>query len=107
MLYNIIRFTSSIFILFYSAKKSVEASAILQTKSKCHRFYFTTWYILALSFQEFHEVPFLKKFKFKRQDRVYPKEAPTQTLTAVKAEPLASASSAPMERLPEGAPAGQ
>lgn len=26
--------------------------------------------------KEFHEVPFLKKFKFKRQDRVYPKDAP-------------------------------
>lgn len=55
--------------------------------------------------KEFNEVPFLKKFKFKRKDRVYPKEAPTQTLTAAKAEPLASASSAPTERLPEGAPA--
>uniref|UniRef100_A0AAQ5Y165 Poly [ADP-ribose] polymerase n=1 Tax=Amphiprion ocellaris TaxID=80972 RepID=A0AAQ5Y165_AMPOC len=54
--------------------------------------------------KEFHEVPFLKKFKFKRQDRLYPKEAPTKTLTAAKAEPLASASSAPTERLPEGAP---
>ncbi|XP_061603098.1 poly [ADP-ribose] polymerase 1 [Cololabis saira] len=53
--------------------------------------------------QEFHEVPFLKKFKFKRQDRLFPKEAP-QTPPAVKAEPLASASSAPTERLPEGAP---
>uniref|UniRef100_A0A8C2XQF6 Poly [ADP-ribose] polymerase n=1 Tax=Cyclopterus lumpus TaxID=8103 RepID=A0A8C2XQF6_CYCLU len=40
--------------------------------------------------KEFHEVPFLKKFKFKRQDKVYPKEAPTQTLTKVKAEPLAN-----------------
>uniref|UniRef100_A0AAQ4RBD5 Poly [ADP-ribose] polymerase n=1 Tax=Gasterosteus aculeatus aculeatus TaxID=481459 RepID=A0AAQ4RBD5_GASAC len=55
--------------------------------------------------KEFHEVPFLKKFKFKRQDRVYPKEAPTQSLPKVKAEPLASASSAPTECLPEGAPA--
>uniref|UniRef100_A0A3Q3WS75 Poly [ADP-ribose] polymerase n=1 Tax=Mola mola TaxID=94237 RepID=A0A3Q3WS75_MOLML len=44
--------------------------------------------------KEFYEVAVLKKFKFKRQDRVYPKEAPAQTLTAVKAEPLASASSA-------------
>uniref|UniRef100_A0A8B9LEZ0 Poly [ADP-ribose] polymerase n=1 Tax=Astyanax mexicanus TaxID=7994 RepID=A0A8B9LEZ0_ASTMX len=26
--------------------------------------------------KEFHEVPFLKKFKFKRQDRLFPKEAP-------------------------------
>uniref|UniRef100_A0AAQ5YH55 Poly [ADP-ribose] polymerase n=1 Tax=Amphiprion ocellaris TaxID=80972 RepID=A0AAQ5YH55_AMPOC len=40
--------------------------------------------------KEFHEVPFLKKFKFKRQDRLYPKEAPTKTLTAAKAEPLAN-----------------
>ncbi|XP_044025621.1 poly [ADP-ribose] polymerase 1 isoform X1 [Siniperca chuatsi] len=55
--------------------------------------------------KEFHEVPFLKKFKFKRQDRVYPKEAPNQTLTAAKAEPLASASSASTKLLPEGAPA--
>ncbi|KAM9355428.1 poly [ADP-ribose] polymerase 1 [Pholidichthys leucotaenia] len=54
--------------------------------------------------KEFHEVPFLKKFKFKRQDRLYPREPPTQTLTAVKTEPLASASSTPTEKLPEGAP---
>lgn len=54
--------------------------------------------------KEFHEVPFLKKFKFKRQDRVYPKEAPTQSQTAVKAEPLASASSAVAKQLPSAAP---
>uniref|UniRef100_A0A671XEB0 Poly [ADP-ribose] polymerase n=1 Tax=Sparus aurata TaxID=8175 RepID=A0A671XEB0_SPAAU len=36
--------------------------------------------------KEFHEVPFLKKFKFKRQNRLYPKEAPAQTPKAVKAE---------------------
>ncbi|XP_061741748.1 poly [ADP-ribose] polymerase 1 [Nerophis ophidion] len=52
--------------------------------------------------KEFHEVPFLKKFKFKRQDRLYPKETPSQTVPAVKAEPLASASSAPSQPLPEG-----
>uniref|UniRef100_A0AAX7TFW2 Poly [ADP-ribose] polymerase n=1 Tax=Astatotilapia calliptera TaxID=8154 RepID=A0AAX7TFW2_ASTCA len=52
--------------------------------------------------KEFHEVSFLKKFKFKRQDRVYPKEAPTKTLTAAKSEPLPSASSAPTEPLPQG-----
>uniref|UniRef100_A0A8C4HKC4 Poly [ADP-ribose] polymerase n=1 Tax=Dicentrarchus labrax TaxID=13489 RepID=A0A8C4HKC4_DICLA len=46
--------------------------------------------------KEFHEIPFLKKFKFKRQDRVYPKVAPTQTLTAAKAQPLASASNKPL-----------
>ncbi|KAM3861234.1 poly [ADP-ribose] polymerase 1 [Diretmus argenteus] len=55
--------------------------------------------------KEFHEVPFLKKFKFKQQDRLYPKVAPTPTLTATTAEPLASASSAPTKALPEGAPA--
>ncbi|XP_068198614.1 poly [ADP-ribose] polymerase 1 isoform X2 [Antennarius striatus] len=55
--------------------------------------------------KEFHEIPFLKKFKFKKQNRVYPKETPKQTATATKAEPLASASKAMTERLPEGAPA--
>lgn len=59
------------------------------------------------SFQEFHEVPFLKKFKFKRQDRVYPKEAPPQTTTAVKAEAVAGASSGPTERATEAATSGQ
>uniref|UniRef100_A0A665TTI2 Poly [ADP-ribose] polymerase n=1 Tax=Echeneis naucrates TaxID=173247 RepID=A0A665TTI2_ECHNA len=47
--------------------------------------------------KEFSEVPFLKKFKFKRQDRVYPKEAPSQSLSQAKAKPLASASSAHTE----------
>uniref|UniRef100_A0A669CMS2 Poly [ADP-ribose] polymerase n=1 Tax=Oreochromis niloticus TaxID=8128 RepID=A0A669CMS2_ORENI len=46
--------------------------------------------------KEFHEVSFLKKFKFKRQDRVYPKEAPTKTLAAAKSEPLPSASNKPL-----------
>uniref|UniRef100_A0A672YTF8 Poly [ADP-ribose] polymerase n=1 Tax=Sphaeramia orbicularis TaxID=375764 RepID=A0A672YTF8_9TELE len=55
--------------------------------------------------KEFHEVPFLKKFKFKRQDRMYPKEAPPQTLTTAKSEPRASASSAPPLPMSEGAPA--
>ncbi|KAK1888969.1 Poly [ADP-ribose] polymerase 1 [Dissostichus eleginoides] len=55
--------------------------------------------------KEFHEIPFLKKFKFKRQDRVYPKEAPTETPSAAKAKPLASASGVKTEQLPEGAPA--
>uniref|UniRef100_A0A3Q3ILG7 Poly [ADP-ribose] polymerase n=1 Tax=Monopterus albus TaxID=43700 RepID=A0A3Q3ILG7_MONAL len=54
--------------------------------------------------KEFSEVPFLKKFKFKRQHRMYPKEAPIQTLKKAKAEPLPSASSTPTEHLPEGAP---
>uniref|UniRef100_A0A672YTB0 Poly [ADP-ribose] polymerase n=1 Tax=Sphaeramia orbicularis TaxID=375764 RepID=A0A672YTB0_9TELE len=52
--------------------------------------------------KEFHEVPFLKKFKFKRQDRMYPKEAPPQTLTTAKSEPRASASSAPPLPMSEG-----
>uniref|UniRef100_A0A4W4FXV0 Poly [ADP-ribose] polymerase n=1 Tax=Electrophorus electricus TaxID=8005 RepID=A0A4W4FXV0_ELEEL len=30
--------------------------------------------------KEFHEIPFLKKFKFKRQDRVFPKDAPAATV---------------------------
>ncbi|KAK5903551.1 hypothetical protein CgunFtcFv8_007323 [Champsocephalus gunnari] len=55
--------------------------------------------------KEFHEIPFLKKFKFKRQDRVYPKEAPSETPSAAKAKPLASASGVKTEQLPEGAPA--
>lgn len=50
---------------------------------------------------EFHEVPFLKKFKFKKQDRIFPKEVPTPVPNSVKAEPLASASSAPMEAVME------
>ncbi|KAF3849867.1 hypothetical protein F7725_019586 [Dissostichus mawsoni] len=55
--------------------------------------------------KEFHEIPFLKKFKFKRQDRVYPKEAPAETPSTAKAKPLASASGVKTEQLPEGAPA--
>uniref|UniRef100_A0A3B4A191 Poly [ADP-ribose] polymerase n=1 Tax=Periophthalmus magnuspinnatus TaxID=409849 RepID=A0A3B4A191_9GOBI len=54
--------------------------------------------------KEFHEVPFLKKFKFKKQDRVFPKEAPTPPPAIVKAEPKASASSAPMEAMLEAPP---
>ncbi|XP_051908045.1 poly [ADP-ribose] polymerase 1 isoform X1 [Hippocampus zosterae] len=57
--------------------------------------------------KEFHEVPFLKKFKFKRQDRIYPKEAPAPSQLPVKAEPLASASGAPAKPLPEGGPPGE
>uniref|UniRef100_A0AAV2KEV0 Poly [ADP-ribose] polymerase n=1 Tax=Knipowitschia caucasica TaxID=637954 RepID=A0AAV2KEV0_KNICA len=53
---------------------------------------------------EFHEVPFLKKFKFKKQDRVFPKEAPAPAPADVKAEPKASASSAPMEAMLEPTP---
>ncbi|XP_077567914.1 poly [ADP-ribose] polymerase 1 [Stigmatopora nigra] len=54
--------------------------------------------------KEFHEVSFLKKFKFKRQDRAYPKEAPTQSQPSVKAEPHAGASGAPVEQFPESGP---
>ncbi|XP_056150659.1 poly [ADP-ribose] polymerase 1 [Lampris incognitus] len=55
--------------------------------------------------KEFSEVPFLKKFKFKQQDRLYPKVDPTPTLTTATAEPHPSASSAPTKPLSEGAPA--
>ncbi|XP_041951051.1 poly [ADP-ribose] polymerase 1 isoform X1 [Alosa sapidissima] len=52
--------------------------------------------------KEFHEVPFLKKFKFKRQDRVYPKDAPP-----APSAPTASAGapSALSKALPESPPA--
>ncbi|CAB1340117.1 unnamed protein product [Coregonus sp. 'balchen'] len=52
---------------------------------------------------EFHELPFLKKFKFKRQDRVFPKVAPAPPPASSAAIP--SASSAPSRPIPEGAPA--
>lgn len=55
--------------------------------------------------KEFHEVPFLKKFKFKRQDRVFPKVAPVPPPSSSAATPLPSASSAPSRPLPEGTPA--
>lgn len=54
--------------------------------------------------KEFHEVPFLKKFKFKRQDRLLAKVAPPPP-SASAAAPVPSASSAPSRPLPEGAPA--
>ncbi|XP_008311175.1 poly [ADP-ribose] polymerase 1 isoform X2 [Cynoglossus semilaevis] len=54
--------------------------------------------------KEFSEVSFLKKFKFKRQDRLYPKETPTQMVPAAVAKPLASVSSAPTELPLEGVP---
>ncbi|XP_041716326.1 poly [ADP-ribose] polymerase 1 [Coregonus clupeaformis] len=53
--------------------------------------------------KEFHELPFLKKFKFKRQDRVFPKVAPAPPPASSAAIP--SASSAPSRPIPEGAPA--
>uniref|UniRef100_A0A4W5NIM2 Poly [ADP-ribose] polymerase n=1 Tax=Hucho hucho TaxID=62062 RepID=A0A4W5NIM2_9TELE len=55
--------------------------------------------------KEFHELPFLKKFKFKRQDRVFPKVAPAPPPASSAAAPVPSASSAPSIPLPEGAPA--
>lgn len=66
-------------------------------------------------FKEFLEIPFLKKFKFKRQDRVFPKEPPAGPAAAPASAPAsstaASASSAsssgfPTE-LPTEVPAGQ
>uniref|UniRef100_A0A8C7GSF7 Poly [ADP-ribose] polymerase n=1 Tax=Oncorhynchus kisutch TaxID=8019 RepID=A0A8C7GSF7_ONCKI len=47
--------------------------------------------------KEFHELPFLKKFKFKRQDRVFPKVAPPPASSA--SAPVPSASSAPNKPL--------
>ncbi|XP_023662803.1 poly [ADP-ribose] polymerase 1 [Paramormyrops kingsleyae] len=41
--------------------------------------------------KEFHEIPFLKKFKFKRQDKVLPKESPSGPATSA---PTTSTSSA-------------
>lgn len=42
--------------------------------------------------KEFHEIPFLKKFKFKRQDRVFPKEPPAAPAAAPASSAAASAS---------------
>lgn len=63
--------------------------------------------------KEFHEIPFLKKFKFKRQDRVFPKEppaspaaAPASSTAASASASAASSSSFPTE-LPTEVPAGQ
>ncbi|XP_036398928.1 poly [ADP-ribose] polymerase 1-like [Megalops cyprinoides] len=45
--------------------------------------------------KEFHEIPFLKRFKFKRQDRVLPKVEPTPpALTAAAATAATSSTSA-------------
>lgn len=46
-------------------------------------------------FQEFCEIPFLKKFKFKRQDRAFPKDAPPATQTPSTASAAAATSAAP------------
>ncbi|KAM9552071.1 poly [ADP-ribose] polymerase 1 isoform 1-T1 [Salvelinus alpinus] len=55
--------------------------------------------------KEFHELPFLKKFKFKRQDRVFPKVSAAPPPASSASAPVPSASSAPSIPLPEGAPA--
>ncbi|KAF7690537.1 poly [ADP-ribose] polymerase 1 [Silurus meridionalis] len=44
--------------------------------------------------KEFHEIPFLKKFKFKRQDRVFPKESPAAAPSASSTAASASSSMA-------------
>ncbi|XP_036406420.1 poly [ADP-ribose] polymerase 1 isoform X2 [Megalops cyprinoides] len=54
--------------------------------------------------KEFHELPFLKKFKFKRQDRVFPKE-PAAPAPKTTASPSASVSSAPAKSTPNAVPA--
>lgn len=53
--------------------------------------------------QEFHEIPFLKKFKFKRQDKVLPKESPSAPATSA---PTTSASSAASMSECQSAPSG-
>ncbi|XP_010863533.1 poly [ADP-ribose] polymerase 1 [Esox lucius] len=52
--------------------------------------------------KEFHELTFLKKFKFKRQDRVFPKVAPAPPPSSSAASVV---SSSPSRAFPEGAPA--
>ncbi|CAL8393165.1 unnamed protein product [Arctogadus glacialis] len=52
--------------------------------------------------KEFHEVPFLKKFKCKKQDRIFPKVEPNATLVVATA-----ASSGSTKPFPEAAPAGK
>ncbi|KAK2864320.1 hypothetical protein Q7C36_003474 [Tachysurus vachellii] len=42
--------------------------------------------------KEFHEIPYLKKFKFKRQDRVFPKEPPAAPSAAPASSTVTSAS---------------
>ncbi|KAL2082174.1 hypothetical protein ACEWY4_021992 [Coilia grayii] len=55
--------------------------------------------------KEFHEVSFLKKFKFKRQDRVYPKEAPPPPTAPASSASAPSASATLSKALPESPPA--
>ncbi len=60
--------------------------------------------------QEFSEIPFLKKFKFQRQDRVFPKDArpaaPNPSSAAAVTSAAPSASAAASNNLTE-VPAGQ
>lgn len=58
------------------------------------------FFFTALLIQEFHEVPYLKKFKFKRQDRAFPPSvAPTPVSAPAPAKPVVKE-----EVLPEGKP---
>lgn len=55
-------------------------------------------FFTALLIQEFHEVPYLKKFKFKRQDRAFPPSvAPTPVSAPAPAKPVVKE-----EAVPEG-----
>ncbi|XP_072266041.1 poly [ADP-ribose] polymerase 1 [Pyxicephalus adspersus] len=50
--------------------------------------------------KEFHEIPYLKKFKFKRQDRAFPPAvSPTSVTAPVPAKPVVK-----VEAVPEGKP---
>uniref|UniRef100_A0AAY4B7G1 Poly [ADP-ribose] polymerase n=1 Tax=Denticeps clupeoides TaxID=299321 RepID=A0AAY4B7G1_9TELE len=51
--------------------------------------------------KEFQELVFLKKFKFKRQDRAFPKEEPSALPTPTASASAPSASSAPTESFPK------
>ncbi|KAM8946664.1 poly [ADP-ribose] polymerase 1 [Pelodytes ibericus] len=51
--------------------------------------------------KEFHEVPYLKKFKFKRQDRAFP---PSAAPTPVSAPVSTKTAPAPEETIPAGKP---
>lgn len=75
---------------------------------------FHSFFVFVFFLKEFHEISFLKKFKFKRQDRVFPKEPPAASAAAPASSSAASASgsaapgssSVPTE-LPTELPTGQ